>query len=64
MRIGYPYADILLSMADVKACFRFPRPDLVGAFGFLADSVYYLVNAMVFGSNTSATSCELFRWAV
>ena len=66
MRISYPNADILLAMADVKACFRFPRmrPDLAGAFGFLADIAYCLATAMVFGSNTSATSWEPFRRAI
>ncbi len=34
-RISYPTATILLSLADVKACFRYPRilADLTGAFG-------------------------------
>jgi hypothetical protein len=33
-RISYPTATILLDLADVKACFRYPRihADLTGAF--------------------------------
>ena len=36
LRISFSSADILLAMADVKACFRSPRsrPCLAGAFGF------------------------------
>ena len=40
------------------------RPDLVGAFGFFADNVNCLATAMVFGSNTSATSWEPFRRSI
>ena len=49
---------ILLGMADVKACFRFPRihPVLNGAFGFMAGGYYNLATAMVFGSTTSSSS--------
>ena len=34
--VSYPTFIILLAMADVKACFRFPHihSDLTGAFGF------------------------------
>ena len=66
LRITYPDDNILLALADVKACFRFGRihPDLTGAFGFLADGYYCLATAMVFGSNTSATSWEPFRRSI
>ena len=49
-RISHPYVIILLGMADIKACFRFPRihPDLTGAFGFMAGGFYNLATAMVF----------------
>jgi len=62
MRASYPLADILLAAADVNACFRYPRihPDLTCAFGFTADGLYCLATAMVFRSNTSATSWESF----
>ena len=50
LRVSYPEAPILLALADIKACFRFPRihPDLTGAFGFLAANLYFLAIAMVF----------------
>ena len=66
MRVSYPSLDILLAMADVKACFRFPRMhiDAAGAFGFKVKNLYFLATSMVFGSNTSATSWEPFRRAI
>jgi hypothetical protein len=62
MRISHLNDVILLGMADVKACFCFPRirPDLTGAFGFMAGGYYNLTTAMVFGSTTSASSWEPF----
>ncbi len=41
MRISYPTAMILLGLANVKACFRYPRihADLTGAFGFIAEDL-------------------------
>jgi hypothetical protein len=64
--ISYPTATILLGLADVKACFRYPRihTDLAGAFGFIADKLYNLATAMVFGSTASASSWEAFRQAI
>jgi hypothetical protein len=61
--ISHPKVVILLGMADIKACFCFPRihPDLTGAFGFMAGGFYNLATAMVFGSTTSASSWEPFR---
>ena len=66
MRVSFPYVDILLAMADVKARFRFSRihSDLTGAFGFLADIFYCLTTTMVFRSNISASSWEPFRQAI
>jgi len=48
-RISHQYVVILLGMADIKVCFRFPRihPDLTGAFGFMAGGFYNLATAMV-----------------
>jgi len=65
-RISYPTATILLGLADVKACFRYPRihTDLTGAFGFIADKLYNLAMAMVFGLTASASSWEAFRQAI
>ncbi len=61
--ISYPTATILLGLADIKACFRYPRihTDLTGAFGFIADELYNLATAMVFGLTASASSWEAFR---
>ncbi len=66
MRISYPTAMILLGLADVKACFRYPwiHADLTGAFIFRADELYNLVTAMVFGLTASASSWEAFRQAI
>ncbi len=65
-RVSYPTSIILLAMADVKACIRFPciHADLTGAFGFLAGGYFNLATAMVFGSTASASSWELFRRAI
>ena len=65
-RISFPEDDIYMVGADVKACFCWPRfaPDVAGAFGFLAAGLYCLPTAVVFGSNTSATSWEPFRRAI
>ena len=62
IRVSFPDSDILLGMADIKACFRYPRiaPDLVGAFGFMAMNLYFLATAMVFGSTVSANSGSHF----
>jgi hypothetical protein len=64
--ISYPTATILLGLADVKACFRHPRihADLTGAFGFIADKLYNLATAIVFGSTVSASNWEAFRRAI
>ncbi len=65
-RVSYPTSVILLSMADVKACFCFPciHTDLTGAFGFLARGYFNLATAMVFGSTASTSSWEPFRHAI
>jgi hypothetical protein len=64
--IGYPTATILLGLADVKACFRYPRIDanLTGVFNFIAYKLYNLATAMVFGLTASASSWEAFRQAI
>jgi hypothetical protein len=65
-RISYPTATILLGLSNVKACFRFPRihADLTGAFGFIADELYNLATAVVFGLTASASSWEALRQAI
>jgi hypothetical protein len=64
--ISYPTATILLGLADVKACLRYPtiHADLTGAFGFIADELYNLAMAMVFGSTALVSSWEAFRQAI
>jgi hypothetical protein len=44
--LSYPTLTILLAMADVKACYRFPciHADLTGAFGFLAGGYFNLAS--------------------
>jgi hypothetical protein len=65
-RISDPNSKIFLALADITACFRFPRvhADLTGAFGFMAEKMYFLATSMVFGSNASASSWEPFRRAI
>jgi hypothetical protein len=65
-RISYLTATILLDLADVKACFRYPgiHADSIGAFGFIADVLYNLATAMVFGSTASVSSWEAFTQAI
>jgi hypothetical protein len=65
-RISYPTAMIFLGLADIKACFRYPRihADLTGEFGFITDKLYNLATAMAFGWTASASSWEAFRQAI
>ena len=66
LRVSFPDEPIFLALADVKACFRYPRihPDLTGAFGFLAGKCFCLATAMVFGHISSSPSWEPFRRAI
>ncbi len=66
MRISYSTATFLLGLAAIKACFRYPgiHTDLTGAFGFIADRLYNLATAMIFGSTASASSWEASRQAI
>ena len=66
LRVRHPKRKIYLALADITACFRFPRvhADLTGAFGFMAEKMYFLATSMVFGSNASASSWEPFRRAI
>ncbi len=65
-RMSYPDEIIYLALADITACFRFPRisADVTGAFGFLAKNLYFVLMSHVFGSNTSASSWEPCRRAI
>jgi hypothetical protein len=64
-RISYPRMKIFLALADITAYFRFLRihADLTGAFGFMAENLFFLAS-MVFGSNASVSSWEPFRRAI
>ena len=65
-RISYPQMKIFLALADITACFHFPRmhADVTGAFGFMAEELYFFATSMAFGSNASASSWEPFRRAI
>jgi hypothetical protein len=49
---------IYLALANITACFQYPRiyVNMMGAFDFMAKELYFLATIMVFGSNTSANS--------
>jgi hypothetical protein len=65
-RVANPKRKTYLALADITACFQFLRihADVTGAFGFVADNLYFLAMSMVFGSNTSASSWKPFRRAI
>ena len=65
-RISYPKEKIYLALADVTACYRYPRlsADVAGAFGFIAEGKYFVSTSMVFGSNISASAWEALRRAI
>jgi hypothetical protein len=62
-RVSFPDEVVYLALADITACFCFPRlsANVAGAFGFLAEGHYFAPTSHVFGSNTSASSWEAFR---
>ncbi len=62
LRVSHPKRKIFLALADICACFCFPRvhANLTGAFGFMAEELYFLATSMVFGSTASASSWEPF----
>ena len=66
LRVSHPKRKIFLALADICACFCFPRvhADLTGAFGFMVEEFYFLATSMVFGSTASASSWEPFRQAI
>ncbi len=61
--MSYPDEIIYLALADITACFQFPRisANVTGAFGFLAKELYFVSTSHVFGSNTLASSWEPCR---
>ena len=62
----YTHLEIVLAFVDISSCFQLPRifADLVGAFGFAIETVYFAANAMVFSSIASASSWDPFRVAI
>ncbi len=62
LRISYPDETIYIAHADITACFGFPRilADITGAFGFVADDLFFLAMSHVFGSNTSSNSWDSY----
>jgi hypothetical protein len=52
--VSYPRKMIYLALANITACFRFPRifANVVGAFGYVAKEKYFVSTSHVFGSNT------------
>ncbi len=65
-RMSHPNEIIYLLLVDITACFRFPRilADVTGAFGFIAENLYFISTSHIFGSNTSARSWESLRRAI
>ncbi len=65
-RVSFPNKIIHLALANITACFHFPKisADVAGAFGFIAELKYFVSTNHVFGSNTSASSWEAFRRAI
>ena len=66
LRVSFPRVIIFLALADITACFCFPRvhADLTGAFGFMAEHLYFLATSMVLGSNASTSSWEPLSRAI
>jgi hypothetical protein len=62
LRVSHPTRKIFLALADICACFHFPRvhADLTRAFGFMAEELNFLETRMVYGSTASASSWEPF----
>jgi hypothetical protein len=65
-RMSFPNETIYLVLADITACFCFPKifADVTGSFGFLAEGLYFLSTGHDLGSNTSVSSLEALRRAI
>jgi hypothetical protein len=63
---SYPKEIIHLALADITACFHFPRilADVTGAFGYVAEGLYFVSTSHVFGSNISASLWEALWQAI
>jgi hypothetical protein len=64
--VSYPEEIIYLALADIIACFQFPRisADVTGAFRFIAKDLYFVLTSHVFGSNTLVSLWEPLRRAI
>ena len=62
MRIAFPKDDTLLAFIDISSYFCWPRihPNLSEVFEFLIRPLFYVANAIGFGSVASAPSWEPF----
>jgi hypothetical protein len=56
-RVSYPKEIIHLALANITACFHFPKisANMTGAFGYVAKGLYFVSTSHVFGSNTLAS---------
>jgi hypothetical protein len=65
-RVSYLREIIFLALADITACFRFPRihADLTGAFGFSAKQLFFFGNKYGIWLKSYASSWEPFRKAI
>ncbi len=65
-RVSYPKEIIHLALANITACFCFPRilANVTGAFGYVAKGLYFISTSHVFGSNTLASSWEALWRAI
>jgi hypothetical protein len=64
--MSYPEEIIHLALADITACFRFPRilANVTGTFGCVAKELYFISTSHVSGSNTLASSWEALWQAI
>ncbi len=64
--ITYSREIIHLALANITACFCFPQISaaLLGAFGYIAEKLYFISTSHVFGSNSLASSWEALQQAI
>ncbi len=64
--MSYPKEIIHLALANITACLHFPRfsANVTGAFGYVAEGLYFVSTSHVFGSNTLASSWEALWQAI
>ena len=61
LRVSYPKKDIDLAFIDISSCFRWPWlfPDLVGAFGYLHDTLFFTSHAHIFDQIQRSIICPM-----